>query len=59
MRMYEVNKVLKNRNLKHLFFPGAISEQVSQYLDINLQMYAPKTVIIHVGINDLLNDSGH
>ena len=22
-------------------------------------MYAPKIVIIHVGINDLLNDSGH
>ena len=22
-------------------------------------MYAPKTVIIHAGINDLLNDSGH
>ena len=59
MRMYEFNKVLKNGNIKHLFFPGATSEQVSQYLDVNLQMYAPKTVIIHVGINDLLNDSGH
>ena len=47
MRMYEFNKVLKNRNIKHLFFPGATSEQVSQYLGINLQMYAPKTVIIH------------
>ena len=59
MRMYEFNKVLKNGNVKHLFFPGATTKQVSQYLDVNLKMYVPKTVIIHAGINDLLNDSGH
>ena len=59
MRMYEFNQVLKNGNVKHLFFPCATSKQVSRYLDINLQKHAPKTVIIHVGINDLLNDSGH
>ena len=59
MRMCEFNKVLKNGNVKHLFFPGATSGQVSQYLDVNFQMYAPKTVIIYVGINDLLNDSGY
>ena len=59
MSMYEFNKVLKNENVKHLFFPGATPEQVSQYLDVNLQMYALKTVIIHVGMNDLLNDLGH
>ena len=43
MRMYEFNKVLKNGNVKDLFFPGATTEQVSQYLDVNLQMYAPKS----------------
>ena len=59
IRMYEFNKVLKNGNVKHLFIPGATFEQVSQYLDVNLQMYAPKTVIIHLGINNLLNHSGH
>ena len=59
MRMYRFNKVFKNGNVKHLVFPGATSEQVSQYLDVNLQMYAPKTLIIHVAINDLLDDSGH
>ena len=57
--MYEFNKVRKNGNVEHLFLLGATSEQVSQYLDVNLHMYAPKTVIIHVDINDLLNDSGH
>ena len=41
----------------NMFFPGGTSEQVSQYFDVNLQMYALKTVIIHVGINDLLNDT--
>ena len=59
MRMHEFNKVLENGNVKHLFFPGATSEQVSHYLAVNLQTYAPKTVIIHVGINDLLIDLGH
>ena len=54
--MHEFNKVLKNGYVKHLFFPGATYEQVSQYLDVNLQMYAHETVIIHVGKNDLLND---
>ena len=59
MRMYKFNKLLKNGNVKHLLFSGTTSEQVSQYLDVNLQMYAPKIDIIHVSINDLLNDSGH
>ena len=58
MKMYEFNKQLKNSNVKHLFFPGATSEQLLQYLDVNLNIYSPKTVILHVGINDLLNDSG-
>ena len=56
MKMHELNRVIKNGKVKHLFFPGATSEQVLQYLDVNLRMYGPKTVIIHVGINDLLND---
>ena len=56
MRMYKFNKVFKNGNVKHLFFSGATSEQASQHPDVNLQMYAPTTVVIHAGINDLLND---
>ena len=58
MKMHELNREIKNGKVKHLFFPGATSEQVLQYLDVNLRMYGPKTVIIHVGINDLLNDYG-
>ena len=58
MKMHELNRAIKNVKVKHLFFPGATSEQVLQYLDVNLRMYGPKTVIIHVDINDLLNDYG-
>ena len=58
MKMHELNREIKNGKVKHLFFPGATSEQVLQYLDVNLRMYGPKTVIIHVGINDLLDDYG-
>ena len=36
MKMHELNRVIKNGKVKHLFFPGATSEQVLQYLDLNL-----------------------
>ena len=26
------------------------------YLDVNLKMYTPETVLSHAGINDVLND---
>ena len=58
MKMHELNRVIKNGKVKHLLFPGATLEQVLQYLDVKLRMYGSKTVIIHVGINDLLNDYG-
>ena len=54
--MYNFNKALKNGNSKHLLFPGTTSKQLLQYLDVNLKMYTPDTVLIHAGINDVLNN---
>ena len=54
--MYNFSKTLKNGKPKYLLFPGTTSKQLLQYLDVNLKMYTPKTVLIHAGINDVLND---
>ena len=38
-------------------FPVVNSKQLSSYIDVNLQSSNSDTVIIHAGINDLLNGS--
>ena len=38
-------------------FPGASSHQLLHYLDIRLKDKSIDTVIIHIGINDLLTNS--
>ena len=54
--MYNFNKALKIGKAKHLSFPGTTSKQLLQYLNVNLKMYTPETVLIHAGINDVLSD---
>ena len=54
-KMYNLNKALKNGNAKHLSFPGTTSKQLMQYLDVNLKMCTPDAILIHAGINDVLN----
>ena len=54
--MHNFNKALKNGDAKHLSFPGTTSKQLLQYLDVNLKMYIPDIVLIHAGINDVLNN---
>ena len=46
----------KNVKAKHLSFPVNGSKQLLQYLDINLKLYTSETVLIHAGINVVLND---
>ena len=38
-------------------FPGASSHQMLHYLDLHLEDREINTVVIHVGINDILKDS--
>ena len=33
------------------------SKQILQNLDVNLKINTPETVLIHAGINDILNDN--
>ena len=38
-----------------LNFPGASSRQLQHYMDIHLEGIQVDTVVIHIGVNDLLN----
>ena len=53
--MYQFNRALRNRRAKMLNFPGASSNEILHYIDVHLKEKLIDTVIIHVGVNDLLN----
>ena len=56
IKIYNFNKALKNGNAKHLSLPRTTSKQLLQYLVVNLKMYPPDTVLVHAGINHVLNN---
>ena len=55
--MHKFNSLIKNRQAKMFSFPSASSHQLLHYLDIQLRDYSIDTVIVHIGINDLLTNS--
>ena len=55
--MYEFNRFIKNSKAKMFNFPGASSHQMLHYLDEHLEDRQINTVVIHVGVNDILRDS--
>ena len=55
--MYEFNRFIKNSKAKMFSFPGASSHQMLHYLDVHLEDRQINTVVIHIGINDILRDS--
>ena len=57
IRMYEFNRLIKNSKATMFDFPGAPSHQMLHYLDAQLEHRQINTVVIHVGINDILRDS--
>ena len=56
IRMHEFNRYVTNGNAKLLSFPGASSHQLLHYIDVHLDEEIPKAVILHIGVNDVLND---
>ena len=54
--MHEFNSLLRNRKAKMLNFPGPSSKQMLHYIDIHLEDKYVDTVLLHVGVNGLLND---
>ena len=55
IRTYEFNSLLRNRKAKMLNFSGSSSKQMLHYIDIHLE--DKSTVLLHVVVNDLLNDN--
>ena len=55
--MHKFNRLIKNRQAKMFNFPGASSHQILRYLDVHLRNQSIDTVIIHIGINDLMTNS--
>ena len=55
IRMYELSSLLRNRKAQTLNFRGSSSKQISHYIDIHLEDKSIDTVILYVGVNDLLN----
>ena len=41
---------------KMVSFPGATLKEILHYLDVYLTNFSPDAVILHVGVNDLLED---
>ena len=56
--MHKFNRLTKNCKAKIFNFPGASSHQLLDYLDVHLKDKSIDTVIIYIGINDLLTNSG-
>ena len=55
IRLREFNQYVKSEKARMHCFPGATSAQLLHYLDVNLD-HTTDTVILHIGINDLLQD---
>ena len=55
IRIYQFNRALRNFRAKMLNFPGASSNEILHYINVHLREKLIDIVIIHVGVNDLLN----
>ena len=58
IRISELSSFITNGKTKIVSFPGAISKKALHYLDVHLTNSSADTVILHVGVNDLLEDNG-
>ena len=57
IRIRELNSFIKNGKTKRVSFPGATSKESLHYLDVHLTNSSADAVILHVGVNDLLEDN--
>ena len=58
IRIREFNSFTENGKTKMVSFPGATSNEILHYLDVHLtNSSTDAAVILHVGVNDLLEDN--
>ena len=53
----ELNSFIKNGKAKMVSFSGATSKEILHYLDVHFANSSADAVILHVGVNDLLEDN--
>ena len=54
--MRDFNKFVRVEKAKLQCFPGATSNQLLHYLDVNLQDNNTESLMLHVRVNDVLQD---
>ena len=54
----KLNSFIKNGKTKIVSFPGATSKKNLHYLDVHRTNSPADAFILHVGVNDLLEDNG-
>ena len=57
IRMRDFNKFVRVWKAKLQCFPGTTSNKLLHYSDVNLQDNNTESVILHVGVNNVLHDS--
>ena len=57
IRTKEFNSFIKNGKTKMVSFPGVTSNEILHYLDVYLTNSSADVIILHVGVNDLLEDN--
>ena len=54
---YNINGALSNERARFKYFPGATSKELLHYFDATLEGSDFQVAVIHVGINDLMNNN--
>ena len=57
IRIRELKSFIKNGKTKMVSFPRATSKEILHYLDVHLTNSSADAVILHVAVNDLLEDN--
>ena len=56
---YNINSSLNNGSARFKYFPGATSKDLLHYVDATLQDNLFEVAVIHIGINDIVNNKNY
>ena len=54
---YNISRALTNGRARFKYFPGATSKELLHYIDATLEESNFEVAVIHVGVNDLINNN--
>ena len=56
---YNITRSLNNGSARFKYFPGATSKDLLHYVDTTLQDNLFEVAVIHIGINDIVNNKNY